>query len=400
MSWKDEYLDASFRDVPFYVRSSRVSGGRRLATHEYPRRNDIEHEDLGAADTSFSFQAVVIGEDYFDARDKLEATFVEGTAGVLVHPYRGALNVVVDRYTLSETFDRGGAAFFSVTFLLEPEETVTVRPDTAQQVELARQELDTAVAEWFEESYDTDNKPVSVLDDAQETLSKSFVALDAAKRAAATSAEFKRDLANAVGQVIALRVNAGAIAFTFKNLVNFGVDAVDVVSDLFSPKDQLREQRQLLSTTTSPLVETSEDIASDDTYPSKQIQNLTALNVVSSSSSLITQAEFGSVDEATEEQNYLFDAIDTLVDNESLSDNVISALRDVRKTVFDYVQEEATKLPLVVTVRSAQMTNTLTLSYEQYGTLDEAADIADRNKLVHPGFVPKATDIQLRVFNE
>lgn len=400
MSWRDEYLEASFRDVPFYIRGARTVGGRRIAVHKYPRRDDIEHEDLGADDTSFVFDAFVIGDDYFDARNKLENSFRAGTPGILIHPYQNALNVVVDRYTLTETADRGGVASFSVTFLLEPEDAVAVRPDTTEQVELARQQLDTATSEWFEESYDTDNKPVSVLADAQSTLSKSFAAMDKAKRAAATSAEFKRNLASAIGSVVALRVNAGAIAFTFKGLIDFGVAAVDVVSDLFSPKDQLREQRQLLSTTTSPLVETSEDIALDDDYPARQIQKLMALNTVSSSASLITQASFGSVDEADEEQGLLFDTISDLERDSSLSDAVLSALRDVRKTIFNYIQEEEVKLPLVVTVRSPQMTNTLTLSYKQYGNLDEAEDIADRNELVHPGFIPKATDIELRVFDE
>jgi len=400
MSWREEYLPASFRGAPFFVRSSTVSCGRRLAIHQYPRRDDTEHEDLGAEDKSYTFDCYVIGDDYMSARDKLEKAFEEGTVGVLIHPYRNAINVVVDKYRLSETHDKGGAAFFSITFLHEPKPAVAVFPDNIQRVLLARDALDIAVANWFEAVYNIDRSPLSVLEDIRDAMDRAFSVIDKAKRAAATAAAFKRGVANARGQIIALRVSAGAIAFTFKGLIDYGIELGEAVSELFSAKDQLREQRQILSFTDEQIVDTSVDISQKSSYPTKQLQTLMAYNTVSSTLGLIPQVNFGSVTDAEEEQKLLFDTVDSLSEDPAVDDAVFSSLRDARETVYNYLQEESVRLPILVDYTPVQETNALVLSYAQYGNIDEAEDISDRNRLIHPGFIPKAKSLQLKVRSE
>jgi prophage DNA circulation protein len=45
--WTDRLLPASFRGVPFAVRSASGRFGRRQAVHEYPFRDTVWVEDLG-----------------------------------------------------------------------------------------------------------------------------------------------------------------------------------------------------------------------------------------------------------------------------------------------------------------------------------------------------------------
>lgn len=400
MSWKDEYLPASFRDVSFFVHNSRVSGGRRLVAHQYPRRDETEHEDLGAKDKSYTFDAYIIGDSYFAARDKLESAFEEGSVGRLVHPYRGAVSVVVDTYTLNESFDKGGAVFFSVTFKHEPKPALAAVTNKKKHVLKVRADLDAAIEDWFVDAYDLSLATPSILDDILDTLDSALSVLDSVKQAAATAAAFKRSIANIRGRLIALRVNAQAIAFTMKGLVDYGVELIDAVSDLFTPKDQLREQRNVYSSTTYPYVDTSPDIASDSNYPSKQIQNVLAYNSVASSMTLLTQASFGSVEEAEEEQGLLFETIDEISNADGVDDRIFEAMRAARSAVHDFIQDESINLPTLVERQQDRETSALALAYDVYGDVAEMEQIVALNNLIHPGFISKAKVLKLRVISE
>ena len=64
------------------------------------------------------------------------------------------------------------------------------------------------------------------------------------------------------------------------------------------------------------------------------------------------------------------------------------ALRALRASVTAHIAEVATDLPPVVTAAPAAILPSLALSYSIYGRIDRAAEIAERNRLPRPGFVP------------
>jgi len=94
MAWQDRYLDASFRGVPFFVDRANTSGGRKTVLHEFPERDLPFAEDLGRASRLFNVTGYIIGEDYFEQRDRLiAACFDKSGPGILIHPYYGSLTV-------------------------------------------------------------------------------------------------------------------------------------------------------------------------------------------------------------------------------------------------------------------------------------------------------------------
>lgn len=96
MGWKDRLLKASFRGVPFEVESDDSTFGRRVETHEYPGRDKPYTEDLGRATRRFTIQAYVIGDNYFDVRDRLIAAVDTPGPGTLIHPFYGEMKICVD----------------------------------------------------------------------------------------------------------------------------------------------------------------------------------------------------------------------------------------------------------------------------------------------------------------
>lgn len=95
-SWKDNLRQASFRGVPFQVEEDEGTFGRRVQVHEYPNRDKPYTEDLGRATRRFTINAYLVGDDFFDARDRLIVAIDTPGPGTLVHPYYGEIAVCID----------------------------------------------------------------------------------------------------------------------------------------------------------------------------------------------------------------------------------------------------------------------------------------------------------------
>ena len=116
MAWKERLQPASFRGIPFEVDSAELGGGRRLARHEYPLRNEPYAEDLGRKARTWTITAFLIGEDYDLVRNRLLRACEADGPGTLVHPYLGELQVLVESYRVSERKTEGRVARVTMTF--------------------------------------------------------------------------------------------------------------------------------------------------------------------------------------------------------------------------------------------------------------------------------------------
>lgn len=116
MSWRKEYEIGSFRGATFRTAGHERSGGRRVAIHEFPSRDEPLVEDLGRKARQFSIECHVIGSDYRGAREALLSALEDAGPGLLIHPWHGRMMVVALDYTSSESTDEGGVCWFQITF--------------------------------------------------------------------------------------------------------------------------------------------------------------------------------------------------------------------------------------------------------------------------------------------
>lgn len=147
-AWRRSLEMASFRDVPFHVETSGRTSGRRTISHEYPKRNDPYAEDMGRHAVRFMFTGYIIMDDhglYGDVRrsgggayptiiahrNALISALEQDGSGYLVHPTLsrsyssnapgasagGPMLVMCERYTVSETRERGGYYEFDMGFV-------------------------------------------------------------------------------------------------------------------------------------------------------------------------------------------------------------------------------------------------------------------------------------------
>lgn len=140
LPFRRDLVRAMFRDAQFHVEASSKQGGRRIATHEFPKRESPYAEDMGrhafrftvrayCITYPFNFQPPLLMHDYRLARDLLQARLDDGTPGALTLPTltpTGAgtasmmpmpITVVCEHYTLSEEEVKGGYCTFDIGFV-------------------------------------------------------------------------------------------------------------------------------------------------------------------------------------------------------------------------------------------------------------------------------------------
>ncbi len=117
MGWRDRLRPASFRGASFHVEAGGPSGGRRVAGHEFPKRDTPYAEDMGRRGRRITIAAYVIGSDYASERDALIAAMEQEGPGLLVHPTLGERLYQPDTYSCNKSRERGEFAEFELTFV-------------------------------------------------------------------------------------------------------------------------------------------------------------------------------------------------------------------------------------------------------------------------------------------
>ncbi len=386
--WTTGYLEASFRGVPFHIQGASYSTGRRNVKHVYPRRDVVDHEDLGQDDKTFSLDAYILGDDYYDQRNRLETALDLGGEGTLVHPYRGVLTVVVDTYSVNERTSKGRVADIRIAFSLQSVDVLTAGDDTKRRVLNAKQSLLATLLAAFDEAYDAVQGALGALSNARETLQGAFGVMDAAKRTVSTVADFKRELENAKGRVIALSLNAESLATTMERLCNWGTDpsstpgAVQITSG--NAAIQASEQLEIAGAPLTP----SGDLGD-------QIADLMKHEAIAALVGIAPFVPYSTVQEAQAAQDELFSLLDEQM--QDAPDEVFESLREAKSALFSDFESRIIDLPQLVEKELSEPTNVLALSYTLYGTIDDAEEIAAQNGLINPGFIPANVPLQLKV---
>ncbi len=120
-AWQLSLLPASFRGVPFGVRSTGWRTGRRAVTHEFPFRDLPYTEDLGRSARRLAFSGFVVGDDAGQQAGRLLNACEQKGAGELVHPIYGNVKQQLLSVETEERWDNGRVIEFRFQFV-EPGE--------------------------------------------------------------------------------------------------------------------------------------------------------------------------------------------------------------------------------------------------------------------------------------
>lgn len=146
MSWRDRLLPASFRGVAFHVDENQTGGGRRVAPHEYPKRNTGYSEDMGRRLRSYRVRGYIVGPNYDLQMRLLQMALDADGASLLILPTQGIVEVVCQSFSSSESREEGGFVTFDMDFIEAGQAVGAVSaPDTGSAVNDAAGQTDEAV---------------------------------------------------------------------------------------------------------------------------------------------------------------------------------------------------------------------------------------------------------------
>lgn len=106
--WQDQLQPASFRDVPFMVRTVALEGGKKGDKHDRPKRKGGSVEDLGNKINTYNIEIILAGEDCIEQRIKLEKAFETKGPGELIIPTRGSVEALPTQWSVTENIAEQG----------------------------------------------------------------------------------------------------------------------------------------------------------------------------------------------------------------------------------------------------------------------------------------------------
>ncbi len=407
--WASTLRRASYRGVSFFVESDDVATGRRVVVHEYPHRDDPYIEDLGRKANTIQVSAYVTGTDVEAQEASLRAA-----CGL---PGPGQLTIPLGRYLVhcqdcSRNFnkDRLGYVAFSLSF---------VRDGTAagpfplgsflRAVEFGLAELLAPLRAAVSLSYSTVKMPSFVAEAGAARLREIAVALEDGRRRTTTSgdaaSEWREAIVDLYGEATTLAVagsagrawtttsvSSGTIEVSTDDMVDAVWGAVALVNEAAEPDDAERLLRSLIEfgvdwevpdLTTDARVR---EAANDET--------LGALVRVAVMAQWINAMMARTYADRPAGKQALADVAE-YVDNELMrlstwqQYDVYSQIADLRKRAIAYFQRLITDLAPVITLETSARMPSLYWACRLYDDAGRAQELADRNKAIHPSFLPE-----------
>lgn len=436
MSWIDNLQDASLRGVPFKVDEDEATFGRRVQVHEYPNRDKPWAEDMGRATRKFNVQAYLIGDNYFEQRNKLIEAVEKPGSCTLVHPFYGEMTVTVtDEVRVSHTKDEGRMCRVSFSFIESGELSFPKAGiATGKKLTGAAALMDDFLSSAFE-AFGLDGLPDftqnGLLDDATEmfnTVTDVMQYVDSGISAA--SRLMQGDLSvllmppssgmNFVNQLqtmwragTKLNGNVTDLISMVKGLSGITLDtglAPRGVWKTDSASTQARtEQRNYVAqairtSALSEAVNTVTSLPKSSSSATNATEQASATVIVShpavndlleddTAVGVTTSTATDTVpswDDLTEVRDTLNTAIDQEMTRVT-DDGLFLALRQVRTALNEDITARLEQTSRTVERTPAEILPALVLAADWYDDAGRESDITARNAIRHPGFVPVKT---------
>ncbi|MBE9542502.1 MAG: DNA circularization N-terminal domain-containing protein [Proteobacteria bacterium] len=394
MGWRDELRPGSFRGVDFFIEKSDLATGRRSVLHEFPNRETAYTEDLGKINNGYEITGHVLGDNYFDAKRKLQDVFTRKGPGELIHPYYGSKFVQIGPVQISESSLEGAIAVFTAKFFDAGDNRFP--KGTNDKGAILTGAVDTAIAESkkdFDDNFSIVGLPGHAIESARVLVS---LASDAFNDATKTFA----DVSDAVAD----------LAFATRNLVaetNDLLQAPSVLSqrllDSFALLEEVFESADDKTNSLSTFFDFGADeteVTGDTPIRIKEKENQDkfinfirrAASVKSASTASIT--DFPSFDDALNKRIEITNVIELQIREDDDTD-LYQSLVDVNAALVDAVPDVDAQLPNIQEVEVKDTGVSLLIAYDLFESPDNEDDIINRNGIRHPGFVEAGSIIEV-----
>lgn len=397
--WRDQLRPASFRGVGFEARSRTMKGGRRIAEHVFPQRDESYPEDLGRKNRGYSIDAFLFGADYMKARDELLKALEDKGPGEYIDLWGFTHQVVCRDFTVAENIAEGGYVSFAIDFLeysLQP--LHTVKADTGFAVRQAADGANAALVEDFGQSFSVRGND-SLLTDATSMVDALLGDFDQAM--AKPSATFS----TAEGGVSAVTGRIGQFRGGLTSLMGMPGSLGSRVSGLLSsvlglsgtgwPRYRTARGFSSYGGSLAPVLGTTPTRAQAAANQVAMV-NLVRGLALTEAARASADIPFAVYDDAIDVRQELATDIDGQM--ATASDPVYRALGSLRTAVIRDITTRGADLSRLADVEPGATMPALVLAQQLYGDAGREADVLARNPQIrHPGFVPGGVKLKVPV---
>lgn len=405
-NWREQLQPASFRGVPFECMSDSSPAGRRVQVHEFVQRDQPYPEDLGRVTRIFTVSALLAGDDCLDKRDALLAALDEPGPGELILPTWGAMQATALPATVNNSRSEGGVVWVDLQFVESGERGYPVAtPATDAQLGMSADDVLDSGTSWFEEA-------MAVVDTARVNISamQSSVAgayglvtgtIGTITGVVASAGDLVNMVLNApAALVMAVRGGVGSVRASLQ-----GIDPGQAIANLRSAAGGSRSMSAVNPAGGAQTVAAVQAV--------NELARTAALAVaLDAASQLPAQRPASQVDVALPVWQQAQQPLvrpqalylpDVLAARDVLDDalwaalqgwggrpplGMFTALQDARAKARRHLAQAASAAVPLVQITPPAMLPALVLAHRQWGDATRAAEIVQRNRLNHPGFVP------------
>lgn len=388
--WLSTLWSASFKGVPFYTEKTEQSGGRRLAVHTFPFRDDPFVEDMGEAPATFSVSAYVASDLADVEAGAFAAVLAADGPGVLVLPTHGPTTVRCQTFRREASKDKHGFIAFELSFVREGSAiAIASAPFLGQLVFAAVDVLAAAAVALFGRTTRVAGYADFVAEGASAAVQETAGAIDVIRTSTTNDATVSADVRDIVTDVV---VNAP----TMINRLT-GVDA--------SAADQIITAARTLSGGMTAEAAVSSFAAMFDAYPPDAVPAVETINQAAAREArssvariariaalcayaeAMARREFKTRPEGITARADVVELFDVEIGRSDDADTAV-ALQNTRGAIVAYLSRTITTLAPIVTVEAPRNMPALWWAHRLYGDPLRATELVERNGVRHPQFMP------------
>lgn len=388
-TWKDRLKPASIGGIDVFFEDYSLKSGRKIVRHEMPGLDEIDYEDLGMKERTITLAVYLIGDDVDLQRDKLEAKMVSASLHRLILPSRSVnLLVRVEDYGVVESRLEGRYIKFDLALCVVRDSVI---PDTAvvseplTQLQSAKVETYAEVDNDYQLSMKDVVKAVNRLDAMNDIAVEAIDAVETAKSVYAPIEAFKAIIDRANGKINTFVLGITSIPQEIKALFDFGTDSVEYDTEPPKAKEESAYKDLLKISTTMEYDSSYADIAI--------LGRSMATMALASAATSIQFVPIATEEKATELRDLFVSALNGL--EYYVSDNVYSALEDLRAAFFTYIESVSVSFAKTKRIVLVETKPSLALSHALYSGIDNESSILDINKIRHPMFVSGGKELKV-----
>lgn len=411
MSWRDRLVPASFDGAPFFVDSMDLDQGPRAYVQKFPGTGRVEVQNLGNDAREITVNAYLIGPDYDFDRDVLESALLDGGVKPLALPWRGTKNVTIDqKFKTTESKSEGGFCRISFHCVEDVPEEPFSRVSRPAQVDAQASVVETVAKDDLSSAFSVSGLPSSYQVSSLTALTEAASALESASdriagvagqlnSAASAIDDFVADAEALLSTPSALADSIGTVVTAALDVATSGLEALELAE---APARELARLTTIAVNAALEVLDFAASIGAPNTGSANGARESTNLDAITDAVQLVTIAgvcrltttlPFESYAQAASVRAAIVDAFDGVL--ESLSDEVLDAVLLLQANTVQHLDAVAAALPDLRTYTTPRMITLAEVAHDIYGDASRADEIADRNGIGSPLFVPAGTALEL-----